>query len=136
MKRLTLLLILLSTLAAGTVHAERTVFVLNNLFIDFSVTSPSGTYKVNDSYFVHGRGRINVENDGKYILTNAQTYYNMLYSIYEDELEKAWANNYGASFEEDVVDYYNQFGFLNISEDLDLKSYWERRKAEAFWDKE
>src|SRR3989338_11034583 len=133
MKRM-LLFILFGVILAGHAFADRTVFVLNNQFVDFSVTSAIGTYRINDSYFVHGRGRINVENDGKYILTNAQTYYNMLYSIYEDELEKAWANNYGASFEEDVVDYYNQFGCLNISEDLDLNSCWYRRKAEAFWD--
>src|SRR3989338_7525586 len=123
MKRM-LLFILFGVILAGHAFADRTVFVLNNQFVDFSVTSAIGTYKINDSYFVHGKGRINVENDGKYILTNAQTYYNMLYSVYGKELEDAWENNYGGSFQEDIVDHYNQFGFLNISEDLDLKNYW------------
>jgi hypothetical protein len=134
-KRLIFISIMFIAFLAVSVHAARTVFVLNNLFVDFSVTSQTGTYTINDSYFVHGKGRINVENDGKYILTNAQTYYNMLYSIYGNELTSAWYNNYDGSFEEEVVDYYNQFGQLNISEDLDLKSYWEKRKAEVFWDR-
>ena len=133
MRRVILLFILFSVVLAGYAYADRTVFVLNNQFVDFSVTSAIGTYRINDSYFVHGRGRINVEDDGKYILTNAQTYYNMLYSVYPDELTKAWGTKYQGSFEQDVVSYYNQFGFLNISEDLDLKSYWDRRKAEVFW---
>ena len=135
MKKGFLILILAAALLAPFAYAEKTVFVLNNLFVDFSVTSQTGTYRINDSYFVHGKGRINVEDDGKYILSNAQTYYNMLYSVYHDELEGAWGRKYGGSFKTDVVDYYNQFGYLNISEDLDLKSYWEKRKSSIFWDK-
>lgn len=111
---------------------SRTVFIINNLFIDFSVTSQLGTYKINDSFFVHGKGRINVEDDGKYILTNAQTYYNMLYSTYPKELNRAWANKYGGSFEDDIVNYYNQYGYLNISENLDLKGYWYTRVKQVF----
>lgn len=134
-KRMMLLGLLFAIALASFAYAERTVFVLNNLFVDFSVTSQTGTYRINDSYFVHGKGRINVEDDGKYILSNAQTYYNMLYSVYHDELEGAWGRKYGGSFRKDVVDYYNQFGYLNISEDLDLKSYWEKRKSDIFRDK-
>ncbi len=127
--------LLFAFLLAGTVHAGRTVVVLNDLFLDFSVVSDT-TYFLNDSTIVHGIGRVNVEDDGKYILTNARTYYNILDTFYPKQLRSIWAKYTNGDFDEDVINYYNARVPMNISEDLDLQNYWNERQKKVFWNLE
>ena len=133
-KKSFLICILLSILLAGSVHAYRTVLVLNDLFVDFSVTS-NNPYFINDSQIVHNRGRINYEGDGKYILTNAVTYYAILDGAYGNKIRDTWSKKVGTDFQSDVIDYYRQRPQINISQDLDLKNYWKERKKEVFGNK-
>ncbi|MBI1936182.1 hypothetical protein HYS31_07105 [Candidatus Woesearchaeota archaeon] len=127
-------LLIIGMLAAVSAYAARTVIVINDLFVDFSVTSDN-PYWINDSQIVHKQGRINYEQDGRYILTNARTYYSILQEAYGGKLSGAWSKRVGTDFSTEVIDYYSQRPGTNISEDLDLRSYWYERKEKVFWDK-
>jgi len=133
-KKLMFFCILLGIISLGTASAARTVMVLNDLFIDFSVTSNS-PYWINDSQIVHGIGRINYEGDGRYIMTNSKTYYSILDRAYGNKLRNAWAKHVGTDFDKDVIDYYSQRPQINLSQDLDLKNYWKERKDDVFGNK-
>ena len=119
---------------AASAYAYRTVLILNDLFIDFSVVSHN-PYWINDSEIVQNFGRVNYEDDGRYILTNAVTYYSILNKGYRNKLLAAWTKSTGGDFDADVMEYYPQRQQINFSRDLDLKSYWYKRKAYVFWDK-
>ena len=123
--------ILLGLFLAGPAYAYRTVIILNDLFIDFSVASNT-PYWINDSQIVHNMGRVNYEDDGRYILTNAVTYYDILNKAYRNTLLRAWGKFVGTDFDTNVIQYYNQREQINISGDLDLQEYWYHRKHEVF----
>jgi|TARA_Y100000310_G_scaffold345855_1_gene471506 hypothetical protein len=123
--------ILVSILLLSSVHAFRTVIILNDLFVDFAVTSDN-PYWINDSQIVHSIGRVNYEDDGRYILTNAVAYYNILQTTYGTQLNGAWERSFGGGFDKDVIEFYNQREQIKLSEDLDLKHYWYERKEKVF----
>ena len=130
-KKLIMLCILFSFLLISSAYATRTVLVLNDLFIDFSVTS-NNPYWINDSQIVHGIGRVNYENDGRYIMTNAKTYYAIIDGAFGNKVRDSWTRHVGTDFQKDVIEYYNERPQINLSQDLDLKNYWNERKKDMF----
>lgn len=139
-KRLLLICFLMGVMLVGFASAYRTIVVLSDLFIDFSIVSDFDPYWINDSEIVHEKGRVEVESDGKYILTNAKTYYDIMYRIHKQKLEEVWSRLYDEDFEEEMFEYYQNRPILegsgiNSSQYFNLKDYWKQRKADAFWDK-
>ena len=130
--RILLLVVLVFSAFALIAHAQtrRTVFIMNDVFMNFDVESQYPLEKVNDSLIVHGGGRIDYLSDGKYILINGRTYYEWIASAYgKDNIAKAWNRAFKGDFDRDVVEYYNNRETYNISHELDLKGYWEKKKA-------
>ena len=113
-------------------YKYKTVVILNDLFVDFSIHSDFNPYWINDSEIVHNGGRIEVEDDGKYLLSNAKSYYDIMYRTHKDRMDDAWSKKYNANFEQDIVQYYENRAPLNISHYFGLKDYWEKRKVEVF----
>ena len=122
-------------MSSASAFRYKTVVILNDLFIDFSIHSDFDPYWINDSEIVHKGGRIEVESDGKYMLSNAKTYYDIMYRTHQDRLEEVWRNKYGGDFHEDIVNYYGDRQPLNVSHYFGLKDYWERRKVIVFGEK-
>jgi len=133
-KLLVVFCLIFSLSSVSLASASRTVIILNDLFVDFAVTSDN-PYWINDSQIVHNKGRVNYEDDGRYILTNSKAYYRILDGTYGPRLREAWAGKFGTDFESDMLDYYNTRQLnINITGDLDLKNYWYERKAKVFRD--
>ena len=111
-------------------QSYRNVFILNDVFLNFAVVSQQPQFRVNDSLIVQEGGRIDYLNDGKYILINGKSYYDWLAKTYgKDMLSNAWGRAFHGDFDEDVVRYYDARETYNISHELDLKSYWEKKMA-------
>ena|SRR3989344_5237578 len=133
-KKLLLSCFLLGILLASPAHAIKTILILNDLFVDFSVTSDY-PYWINDSQIVHNMGRVDYLSDGRYILTNARTYYAILNSAHGEKLARVWAEKTNGDFDNDVIEHYNNREQINFSYDLDLQKYWKGRKEKVFGDK-
>ena len=111
--------------------AYRNVFILNDVFLNFEIISKQPQTRVNDSLIVHEGGRIDYLSDGKYILINGKSYYDWMSKSYDREmLSKAWNRAFGGDFDTDVMQYYTQRQTIDISHELDLKAYWDKKKAE------
>ena len=135
MKKLNVLLLSLiiffSFASVADAKAHRTVFIMNDVFMNFDVASDYPLDKVNDSIIVHGGGRIDYLSDGKYILINGKTYYEWLTAAYgRERIAKAWNRAFNGDFDDDVIEFYNNRETYNISHELDLKGYWDKRKAQ------
>ena len=128
---LSLLFIFLAFAAIAHAEAYRNVFILNDVFLNFEIISKQPQTRVNDSLIVHEGGRIDYLSDGKYILINGKSYYDWMSKSYDREmLSKAWNRAFGGDFDTDVMQYYTQRQTIDISHELDLKSYWDKKKAE------
>ena len=126
-----LLFIFLAFAAAAEAQAYRNVFILNDVFLNFEIISRQPQTKVNDSLIVHEGGRIDYLSDGKYILINGKSYYEWMSRSYDREmLGKAWNRAFGGDFDADVIKYYGGRQAINISHELDLKGYWDKKRAE------
>jgi len=126
-----LLFIFLAFAAAAEAQAYRNVFILNDVFLNFEIISKQPQTRVNDSLIVHEGGRIDYLSDGKYILINGKSYYDWMSKSYDREmLSKAWNRAFGGDFDADVMQYYTQRQTIDISHELDLKAYWDKKKAE------
>lgn len=136
-----LILFLIGILLLSSAYAFRykTVVILNDAFISFAIHSDFDPYWINDSEIVHKGGRIELENDGKYILSNAKSYYDIMYRTHRDRLDEAWRKKYGGDFGKDMVEYYDSRVLtnspVNASYYFNLKQYWEGKKAEVFGEK-
>lgn len=128
---LSLLFIFLAFAAIAHAEAYRNVFILNDVFLNFEIISKQPQTRVNDSLIVHEGGRIDYLSDGKYILINGKSYYDWMSKSYDKEmLSKAWNRAFGGDFDVDVMQYYTQRQTIDISHELDLKAYWDKKKAE------
>ena len=112
-----------------------TVVILNDLFVDFSIHSDFSPYWINDSEIVHKGGRVEVENDGKYLMSNAKSYYGIMYRTHKSLMDDAWSKKYNGDFGQDIVQYYENRQPLNVSHYFGLKNYWEKRREEVFGNK-
>jgi len=131
-KRILFLSLLFIFLAfAVSAQAYKNVFILNDVFLNFEIISKQPQTRVNDSLIVHEGGRIDYLSDGKYILISGKSYYDWMSKSYDREmLSKAWNRAFGGDFDADVVQYYGQRQTINISHELDLKGYWNKKRAE------
>ncbi len=129
-KRLILFCFLFGLVIAGSAYALRTVIIMNDVFVDFAVTSNS-PYWINDSQIVHNLGRVDYLNDGKYLLTNGRTYYDIMNRAYGEKISRIWAEKTNGDFQIDVLDYHNNKEQINFSYDLDLQRYWKERKQKV-----
>lgn len=123
---------------AAIAHAEsyRNVFILNDVFLNFEIISNQPQTRVNDSLIVHEGGRIDYLSDGKYILINGKSYYDWMSKSYDKEmLSKAWNRAFGGDFDADVIKYYEGRQTIDISHELDLKGYWDKKRAEILANK-
>ena len=136
--KLAVLCIMFTFLLLSSAFAFRynTIVVLNDLFVDFSIHSDLSPYWINDSEIVHKGGRIEVEENGKYFLSNAKSYYDILYRTQKSRADDAWRRKYNGDFEQDIVKYYENRQPLNVSHYFGLKNYWEKRKSEVFGNKQ
>ena len=108
----------------------RNVFILNHVFLNFAVISQQPQTRVDDSLIVHEGGRIDYLSDGKYILINGKSYYDWLTRTYGKEMiASSWSKAFHGDFDKDVTEYYDNREAYNISHELDLKAYWEKKRA-------
>ncbi|HLC61709.1 MAG TPA: hypothetical protein VJI52_01695 [Candidatus Nanoarchaeia archaeon] len=127
-----LLFIFLASSVSAHAQSYRNVFILNDVFLNFEIISKQPQTRVNDSLIVHEGGRIDYLPDGKYILISGKSYYDWMSKSYDREmLSKAWNRAFGGDFYADVMQYYTERQTINISHELDLKSYWDKKKAEV-----
>ena len=128
---LSLFFVFMASAVSAQAQSYRNVFILNDVFLNFEIISKQPQTRVNDSLIVHEGGRIDYLSDGKYILINGKSYYDWMSKSYDREmLRKAWNRAFGGDFDVDVMQYYTQRQTIDISHELDLKSYWDKKKAE------
>ena len=128
---LSLFFVFMASAVSAQAQPYRNVFILNDVFLNFEIISKQPQTRVNDSLIVHEGGRIDYLSDGKYILINGKSYYDWMSKSYDREmLSKAWNRAFGGDFDTDVMQYYTQRQTIDISHELDLKSYWDKKKAE------
>jgi len=116
-------------LLMGFAGAYKTAFVINNLGVDHSIGSRADPPWLNDSFAVQDKGRIEVYDDGRYILVNARVYYAMIYKAYPEQIKAAWRRHFHGDFETDILGHYSKLEPPNVSVDLNIRDAFEKKRG-------